>query len=163
MNLAIASRFIFHILYLVGVIQVFYYFTILPDEVAFWVDLKGNTYFWMTKQSLLIFQFVILTLLVFLINLFQTLIRRNPSIILIPKKNLWLSTKRIEAETEFSRYLNLFGGLILFFLIFYFNSILEMNVQNNFQNVSLLKIIVVVFPLILLFIIIFFIRKFNKI
>lgn len=163
MNPAITSRFIFHVLYLVGVIQVFYYFTILPNEVAFWVDLKGNTYFWMTKQSLLIFQFVILTLLVLLINLFQTLIKRNPSFILIPKKNLWFSTKRIEAEMEFSRYLNLFGGLILFFLIFYFNSILEMNVQNNFQNVSLLKIIVVVFPLILLVIIIIFIRKFNKI
>ncbi len=164
MNPAFLSRFIFHILYLVGVIQLFYYFTILPNEVAFWVDLKGNTYLWMSKQTLLVFQFAVMTLIVILINLFATLVKKKPSIMLIPKKNFWLSIDRKEESIiEFSRYLNLFGGLILFFLIFYFNSILEMNVQNNFGNVSLLKIIIVVFPLILLFIIILFIRKFNKI
>jgi len=123
----------------------------LPEMVASHFDGQGNPNGWMSKQTFLIFEAVLLIFVVGEFLLVPWFVRRLPnSLINLPNKDYWLSDeRRNETFSIFRTYFEVFGSviLILFIVVNHFVYLANIARTNLSSAIWWVIIAVVVFVL----------------
>lgn len=144
--------------------QIVYYYPNLPETVASHFNAFGEADGWMSRQSYLIFQLILLAFISFFSFIFPLLIRKMPSsLINIPNKDYWLAPERkTETHSILSRRFEWFGIGLCGLMI----SINQLVIQANLSNRNLSPVGWYVIGIFLLFVIIWSVklcRSFHKI
>lgn len=118
------------------VIQTAYYYLKLPAVVATHFDGSGVANNWMQKQSFLIFEGIILTILVFQFFVLPRLIEKMPdSLINLPNKKFWLAPgRRMETFAVLRGYFEWFAAGVFSLLILVNQLVYQANIDH--QNLS---------------------------
>ena len=128
-----AQRFIFISLISMSVLQIMYYYPLLPDTVASHFDMNGNPNGCSSKGLFIGAYIFVMFLMLLSVLVLPSLFKYMPvSLISLPNKNYWLSPERksetfqIIAEKMLS-----FGNATTLFLIITFQLAFEANLNTN--------------------------------
>lgn len=144
--------------------QIVYYYPNLPEKVASHFNAGGAADGWLSKDSYLIFQLVLLAFAAFFAFIFPILLGRTPAhLINIPHKDYWLAPERRRETLSILRGRSEWFAIALCALLIGINQLV---IQANLANRDLSPASWLLIGAFLLFVIIWSIRlcrNFNKI
>ena len=158
------SRIILYFLIGVFISQIVYYYPNLPAVVASHFNGFGEPDRWMTKESFLLFEGLILLLIVFEFTLLPFLIGKMPKhLINMPNKEFWFAEERRAATLEKIRiYFEWFSIALLALFIAVNQLVFRANIdRTNLPSAPMWLILGAFFGFVILWLIVF-IRQFKK-
>ncbi len=128
--------------------QSVYYFTALPEKVASHFDAAGTPDGWMSRNSFIWLEVILLAVLAFQFLALPYLIEKLPnSSMNIPNKDHWLSDEmRVETFAFIRRYLEWFAAVSLLLFILINQFVYTANIERqNLQSGKVWSILIVYF------------------
>jgi len=144
--------------------QIVYYYPNLPEIVATHFNISGEPDGWMSKQSFLIGQALLLVVIVFEFTLLPFLISKMPdSLINLPNKEYWLADeRRVETFRTIRHYFEWLGVALLALFIAVNQLVFEANLTRRNLSETASWLILGVFLTFTTIWLIKFIKHFRK-
>lgn len=152
-------------LFLIGIMvaQTAYYFPILPETVASHYNAQGIADSWLPKESFLIFEAVILTVVIAHFSVLPILLEKSPDkFINLPNKKYWLAPeRRVQTFLQLRRYFEWFSIGLLSLFVLINQQVFKANLMHQNLSPLVLWLIIGGFVIFSIFWMIKFVRQFK--